>query len=114
MTSEPLSFLTETGGKMVHQKVQLTSKHADGYVIPLGPANIVCVITDAGMLGCGAFDVMALDAFTYPAVRVKSTSGKPIATIEDLLDGVVKEANAEATKLGIHAGMSGREAVDLL
>jgi uncharacterized protein YunC (DUF1805 family) len=99
---------------MVHHKVQLTSKQADGYVIPLGPANIVCVITDVGMLGCGAFDVMALDAFTYPAARVKSASGKPIATIDDLLDGVVKEANAEATKLGIHAGMPGNEALDQL
>lgn len=114
MTSEPLSLLTETGGKMVHQKVQLTNKQADGYIIPLGPANIVCVITDVGMLGCGAFDVMALDAFTYPAARVKSSSGKPIATIDDLLDGVVKETNAEATKRGINVGMSGREALDLL
>ena len=99
---------------MVHQKIQLTSKQADGYIIPLGPANMVCVITDVGMLGCGAFDVMALDTFAYPAARVKSTSGKPIATIADLLDGVVKEANAEAAKLGIHVGMSGKEALDLL
>ena len=114
MMSAPLSLLKETGGKMVRQKVQLTSKQADGYVIPLGPANIICVITDVGMLGCGAFDVIALDAFAYPAARVKSTSGKPIATIDDLLDGVVKEANAEASKLGIHVGMSGSEALDLL
>ncbi len=104
----------EIGGKMVHQKVQLTNKQADGYIIPLGPANIVCVITDVGMVGCGAFDVMALDAFAYPAVRVKSTSGKPIATIDDLLNGVVKGANTEAIKLGIKIDMSGREALDLL
>jgi len=99
---------------MVHQKVQLANKQADGYIIPLGPANIVCVITDIGMVGCGAFDVMALDAFGYPAVRVKSISGNPIATIDDLLSAVVKEANAEATKLGINVGMTGKEALDLL
>ena len=58
--------------------------------------------------------MMAFDAFDYPAVRVKSTSGNPIATIDDLLAGVVKDANAEATKLGINIGISGREALDKL
>jgi len=114
MPAESPPTLPETGGKMVHQKVQLANKQADGYIIPLGPANIVCVITDIGMVGCGAFDVMALDAFGYPAVRVKSISGNPIATIDDLLSAVVKEANAEATKLGINVGMTGKEALDLL
>lgn len=101
-------------GKMAYQKVQLTNKQADGYIIPLGSVNIVCVVTDVGMVGCGAFDVIALDAFGYPAVRVKSTSGNPIATIDDLLAGVVKDANTEAIKLGIRIGMSGREALDHL
>ena len=99
---------------MVHQKVQLTNKQADGYIIPLGSVNIVCVITDVGMVGCGVFDVMALDAFNYPAVRVKSTTGNPIANIDDLLAGMVKDANTEAIKLGINVGISGREALDLL
>jgi uncharacterized protein YunC (DUF1805 family) len=106
--------LPEGEGKMVHQKVQLINKQADGYIIPLRHVKIVCVVTDVGMIGCGAFDVIALDAFTIPAARVKSASGNPIATIDDLLDGVVKEANAEAAKLGISIGMSGREALDLL
>jgi len=112
--AEPTAILSGEESKMVHQKVQLTNKQADGYIIPLGPANIVCVITDVGMVGCGAFDVMALDAFGYPAVRVKSTSGNPIAVIDDLLAGVVKETNTEAVKLGINIGMSGKEALDLL
>jgi len=99
---------------MVHQKVQLANKQATGYIIPLGSVNIVCVITDVGMVGCGVFDVMALDAFNYPAVRVKSTTGNPIANIDDLLAGMVKDANTEAIKLGINAGMPAREALDLL
>jgi len=99
---------------MVHQKVQLGRKQADGYCISLGPANLVFVITDLGMVGCGAFDVMALDAFSYPAARVKSTTGNPIVTIDDLLSGMVKDTNHEAVKLGIHTGMAGKEALDLL
>jgi uncharacterized protein YunC (DUF1805 family) len=97
---------------MVHEKVQLTDKQADGYVIPLGSFNLVAVATDIGMVGCGAFDVAALDGFGYPAARVRATRGSSIATIDDLLVGEVKDANAAASNLGVKVGMSGREALD--
>jgi hypothetical protein len=48
---------------MDHIKVQLKSKQAVGYVIPLGPLNLVDVVTDVRMVGCGAFDVAALNNF---------------------------------------------------
>ena len=38
---------------MDHEKVELTHKQADGFVIPLGPVNLVGVVTDVGMVGCG-------------------------------------------------------------
>lgn len=97
---------------MVQEKVKLNKKQADGYVIAIGPVNLVFVVTDKGLVGCGAFDVAALNNFSYPAARVKSKSGKPIATIDDLLEGIVKDANAEAARLGINIGMSGKEALD--
>ena len=97
---------------MIHEKVQLTKKEADGYVIPLGPFNLVSVNTDIGLVGCGAFDVAALDNFSYPAARVRSTRGSSVATIDDLLVGAVKDVNEEAKKIGVEIGMSGREALD--
>ena len=97
---------------MLHEKVQLAEKQADGYAIPLGPVNLVMVVTDVGMVGCGAFDVAALDNFGYPAARVRATRGSSVATIDDLLVGAIKDANAGAIKLGVEIGMSGREALD--
>ena len=94
-------------------KVQLARKQADGYVIPLGPINLVSVITDVGMVGCGAFDVMALDKFQVPAARVKGAAG-PVATIEDLMKAVVKDANESASKIGVRVGMTGKEALALM
>jgi len=114
MSSEPIPTMPQAAGKATHQKVQLANKQADGYIIPLKKANIVCVVTDDGMAGCGAFDVMVLDSFDYPAVRMKSSSGNPIATVNDLLSGTVKEVNNTAAKLGIKVGMTGRQALDLL
>jgi uncharacterized protein YunC (DUF1805 family) len=99
---------------MIHEIVLLTNKQADGYVIPLGTLNLVNVVTDTGMVGCGAFDVSALDNFGYPAARVQSAVGSGIATIEDLLSGIVKEANAGAIKRGVKVGMTGKEALDLI
>ncbi len=94
--------------------VPLQRKSGAGYVVPLGPANLVFVITDVGMVGCGAFDVMALEKFGYPAARVRPGHGPVIATIEDLLEGIIRDANPSAERCGIRAGMTGREALDLL
>lgn len=99
---------------MEHVKVDLAKKQADGYVIALGPVNLVAIVTDVGMVGCGAFDVAALNNFGYPAARVRPSQGSSIASIEDLLKGIIKEANPAAMKLGLKIGQSGREALDLL
>jgi len=99
---------------MEQVKVKLAKKEGDGYIISLGPANLVAVITDIGMVGCGAFDVAALDSFSYPAARVRPSTGPSIVDIDDLLAGIVKEANRAAMGRGIHTGMTGRKALDLL
>jgi uncharacterized protein YunC (DUF1805 family) len=95
-------------------KVKLSRKLADGYVIPLGPVSLVNAVTDIGMVGCGAFDVAALNNFNYPAAKVRPAHGRSIATIEDLLQGIVKEVNPAAEKLGLKTGITGREALELL
>jgi len=99
---------------MIQEKVPYKDGEAEGYVIPLGPANLVVVVAKRGMVGCGAFDVVALEKFGYPAARVKPTRDSSIATLEDLLLGEIKDANAAAAKLGVKVGMSGKEALDLL
>lgn len=99
---------------MIQEKVPYKDGEAEGYVIPLGPANLVVVVAKRGMVGCGAFDVEALEKFGYPAARVKPTQSDSIANIEDLLSGEIKDANAAAAKLGVKVGMSGKEALDLL
>jgi len=97
-----------------HERVHLSRKIADGYIIPLGMVNLVSVVTDNGMVGCGAFDVKALDAFDYPAARAGRDDAGLIATIDDLLTGIIKEVNEAARKRGVNIGMSGKEALELM
>ncbi len=99
---------------MQQTEVRLSRKKAEGYVIPLGPANLVAVKTDVGLVGCGAFDVAALDSFSYPAAKVKPSQGPSIVTIDDLLKGIVKETNRAAMDRGITNGMTGKQALELL
>ncbi len=91
--------------------VQLDAKKAEGFVIPLGSLNLVFAKTDRGMIGCGALDVLALEKFNYPAARVKPKKAS-IGNIDDLLEGEISIANAPARALGVHPGMSGREALE--
>ena len=99
---------------MHRENVHLTKKVAEGFVIPLGPANLVAVKTDVGMVGCGAFDVAALDSFSYPAAKVRPSIGPSIVDVDDILKGIVKEANRSAIGRGIRTGMTGRQALELL
>ncbi|MFY9750649.1 MAG: YunC family protein [Methanoregula sp.] len=94
--------------------VSLSRKVADGYVIPLGPANLVAIITDVGLVGCGAFDVAALDSFSYPAAKVRPATGPSIANTNDILTGIIKEVNRGAMGRGIRNGMTGRQALELM
>ena len=92
---------------MEQVKVQLARKIADGYIIPLGPANLVAVMTDIGMVGCGAFDVAALDSFSHPAAKVRPAIGPSIVDTDDILKGIVKEANRSALGRGIGCTLPG-------
>ena len=98
---------------MYHKNIDIDGKTVEGYVIPLDGVNLVFAIVAGGMIGCGAFDVAVLDKFDYAAAKIGSTDGSPIATLDDILDGVVKEANENAAKKGIKEGLSGREALNL-
>ncbi len=95
---------------MKEQTIELGNVHARGYVIELGPVNLVRARTSRGTVRCGAVNVRALDRFTYPAARAAGRDGAPIVTVDDLLRGTVAETNRYAAILGVTEGMNGEEA----
>jgi uncharacterized protein YunC (DUF1805 family) len=99
---------------MAEEIVHLKNSDGTGFVIPLGAVNLVGVVAKRGMVGCGAFDVAALNNFSYPAAKVRPVSGPSIVNVDDLLEGIIKESNPAAQALGITAGMTGKAALDLL
>jgi uncharacterized protein YunC (DUF1805 family) len=99
---------------MDQEEIPLKKSTGAGYILPLGPVNLVWVVARNGLVGCGAIDVDALGKFGYPAARVRPVHGDRITTLEDLISGVVKDANPSAQQRGVRVGMNGKEALDLL
>jgi uncharacterized protein YunC (DUF1805 family) len=72
------------------------------------------ILTEAGMVGCGMYDVEIAAEFHKPLAIARSTPEHPLSTPEDLLDARITELTPQAKALGIDVGMTGREAVELL
>jgi uncharacterized protein YunC (DUF1805 family) len=104
------------GGEVTSSEMTVEGRGIRVSVVPLGQANLVLAQTTStgGVLACGAVDPSPLEKFGVPAARVRPTRGPSVVHAEDLLTGLVTEANGPATALGVRPGMSGREAITLL
>jgi uncharacterized protein YunC (DUF1805 family) len=74
-----------------------------------------CVIlTEAGLVGCGIYDVKTAAEFGQAVAIARGTPQHPLVDPEDLLDAPIVDATPRAKELGIRIGMTGREAAELL
>jgi uncharacterized protein YunC (DUF1805 family) len=72
------------------------------------------IMTEAGLVGCGIYDVKTAAEFGQAVAIARGTPQKPLVNPEDLLDARIVDATPQAKALGIQIGMSGREAVELM
>lgn len=72
-----------------------------------------CVIlTRAGLVGCGIYDVKTAAKFGQALAIARGTPENPLVNPEDLFDAKIVDATPQAQALGIESGMTGREAVE--
>jgi uncharacterized protein YunC (DUF1805 family) len=72
------------------------------------------ILTEAGLVGCGIYDVKTAAEFGQAVAIARGTPQKPLVNPEDLFDAKIVDATPQAKQLGIQVGMTGREAVELL
>jgi uncharacterized protein YunC (DUF1805 family) len=72
------------------------------------------ILTEAGLVGCGIYDVKTAAEFGQAVAIARGTPQKPLVNPEDLFDARIVDATPQAKELGIQVGMTGREAVELL
>jgi uncharacterized protein YunC (DUF1805 family) len=72
------------------------------------------ILTAAGIVGCGIYDVRTAGEFGQAIAIAKGTPSNPLVDPEDLFDAKIVDMTPRAKELGIEVGMTGREAVERL
>ena len=72
------------------------------------------ILTPAGIVGCGIYDLATASEFGQAIAIAKGTPEKPLVEPEDLLEARIVDATAQAKELGVEIGMSGKDAVEKL
>ena len=72
------------------------------------------ILTRAGIVGCGIYDLKTAAEFGQAVAIAKGTPAKPLVEPEDLFDAKIVGVTPQAEALGIQHGMTGREAVELM
>ena len=72
------------------------------------------ILTEAGLVGCGIYDIKTAAEFGQAVAIARGTPQNPLVTPEDLFDAKIVDATPQAKELGIWVGMTGRDAVELL
>src|ERR1700677_2876881 len=72
------------------------------------------ILTEAGIVGCGIYDLETAAEFSLAIAICKGTPTKPLVEPEDLFESKIVGATPQAEALGIHKGITGKEAVELM
>ena len=72
------------------------------------------IITMAGIVGCGIYDLKTPAEFGQAIAICKGTPVQPLSEPEDLFDSKIVGCTPKAESFGIRLGMTGREAVELM
>lgn len=72
------------------------------------------ILTKAGIVGCGIYDLETPAEFGQAIAIAKGTPTQPLTYPEDLLDAKIVGATPLAKELGIELGCTGREAVECM
>ncbi len=72
------------------------------------------ILTEAGIVGCGIYDVKTAAHFGLAVAICRGTIEKPLVEPEDLYESKIVESSPQAEAMGIRPGMTGREAVELM
>lgn len=73
-----------------------------------------CILTRAGIVGCGIYDIRTPTEFGQAIAIAKGSPEQPLVEPEDLLDAKIVDATPGARSLGIQEGMTGHQAVECM
>ena len=72
------------------------------------------ILTEAGIVGCGIYDMQTPAEFGQAIAIAKGTPEHPLCEPEDLYEAKIVDATPKAKQFGIELGMTGLEAVQIM
>lgn len=72
------------------------------------------ILTSAGIVGCGIYDLETAAEFDQAIAIARGTPANPLVEPEDLYNARIVDCSPKAKSYGITIGMNGREAVELM
>jgi uncharacterized protein YunC (DUF1805 family) len=72
------------------------------------------ILTEAGIVGCGIYDLETAAEFSLAIAICKGTPARPLVEPEDLFESKIVGATPQAEAMGIRKGITGKEAVELM
>ena len=100
--------------RTVSRSMQFASGEAIGISNRWHRGQYCAILTAAGIVGCGIYDVATATEFDQAVAIARGTPARPLVEPEDLLEAKIVDATAKAKEYGVEIGMTGREAVELL
>src|SRR5205809_383420 len=98
--------------RTVHRELQFEHGQAIGISNRWDRGQYCSILTAAGIVGCGIYDLVAPAEFDQAIAIARGTPANPLTEPEDLLDARIVGVTPRAAAYGIGVGMTGREAVE--
>jgi uncharacterized protein YunC (DUF1805 family) len=105
-------------GDIIPRTVSRELKFANGTAIGVSnrwnKGQYCSILTEAGIVGCGIYDLETAAEFSLAIAICKGTPAKPLVEPEDLFDSKIVGATPQAEAMGISKGITGMQAVELM
>ena len=100
--------------RTVHREMHFDHGQAIGISNRWEKGQYCSILTAAGIVGCGIYDLETPAEFGQAIAIAKGTPACPLVEPEDLLAAPIVGLTPQAAALGIRLAMTGREAVELM
>ena len=106
--------MTDNIPRTVNRELQFENGTAIGISNRWEQGQYCSILTAAGIVGCGIYDLETAAEFSQAIAIAKGTPENPLVEPEDLYDAKIVGTTPKAESFGIQVGMTGKEAAELM